>query len=217
VLETYFNYLIEQNKIHNLTAITDRDEVWVKHFEDSLAAADLIPRGAKVLDIGAGAGFPSVPLKIKREDINVTMLDSVRKKVDFLNNLVELLGLSDIKAIHTRIEDFIPSLRGKAEAIPCKDIYNVCVARAVAKLNVLCEYALPFVKVGGIFIAYKSVEIDKELEEASNAIKILGGELKEIKDYSLKFGERKLIVIKKTKPTPPEYPRGGNKPRLKPL
>jgi len=210
--ELYYQYLIQQNNIHNLTAVTKREEVWVKHFDDSLAGLNLMPYDADILDIGAGAGFPSVPLKIVRDDLSITMIDSVKKKVDFLNGLIEFLGLNKITAKHIRAEDM-----RRASAAQ----YDVCVARAVARLNVLSEYALPFVKVGGIFIAYKSADIDGEIEEAKTAFKILGGEVDNIKKYTLDCNgekvERKLVVIKKINETPSQYPRGGNKPRLKPL
>ena len=208
--ELYYNYLTEQNKIHNLTAITEREDVWTKHFEDSIAAADIIPSGAGVLDIGAGAGFPSVPLKIVRGDIVVTMLDGVKKKAEFLNGLIKLLELDGITAAHGRVEE--------RRAAAAQDNFDVSVARAVARLNILCEYALPFVKIGGIFIAYKSSDIDGELAEAQNALKILGGEIDNIKEYTLGGGiKRKLVIIRKARQSPDKYPRGGNKPRLKPL
>jgi len=245
--EIYYNYLISENQKYNLTAITDREEVFAKHFEDSLTAVDLIPYGANVLDIGAGAGFPSVPLKIVRDDIPVTMIDSVRKKIDFLNRLIELLELKDINAIHTRAEDFHP-LRCHCEepsdeAIPrterkcsnqeiassqaprndigARALFDVVLARAVASLNTLAEYALPFVKTGGVFIAYKTADIDDEIKNAQNALNILGGKIIQTKKIALQCkGEkikRNLIVITKIADTPLKYPRKGNKPRLYPL
>jgi len=208
--ETYYNYLIAENQKYNLTAITGREEVFVKHFEDSLAGIDLIPEGASVLDIGAGAGFPSVPLKIVRPDITVTMLDSVGKKVDFLNRLVGLLGLNGITAVHTRIEDFV-----------IRPVFDVVLARAVAPLNTLAEYALPFVQIGGVFIAYKASDIDDVIKSAQNSLNILGGKVTQIKKAVLNYNsekiQRSLIVITKTTETPPKYPRKGNKPRLTPL
>ena len=234
--ETYYNYLIAENQKHNLTAITEREDVFVKHFEDSLAGADLIPAGASVLDIGAGAGFPSVPLKIIRDDITVTMLDSVGKKVDFLNRLVGILELEGIEAIHTRIEDFemcgTPKTASPTE-LSCvveddcrgrrlrRPAFDIVVARAVASLNILCEYALPFVKVGGSFVAYKAVGVEDEIKAAQNALKILGGKITQVKQVSLECKgeklERNLIVVTKVADTPPKYPRSGNKPRLQPL
>ncbi|MCL2370389.1 MAG: 16S rRNA (guanine(527)-N(7))-methyltransferase RsmG [Firmicutes bacterium] len=236
--ETYYNYLIAENQKYNLTAITEREDVFAKHFEDSLAGADLIPNGASVLDIGAGAGFPSVPLKIVRDDITVTMLDSVGKKVDFLNRLVGILELEGIEAIHTRIEDYRLGNREQgignsgglgsnnsqklsSKSYPLIPKHDIVVARAVASLNILCEYALPFVKVGGSFVAYKAVGVEDEIKAAQNAIKILGGKIAQVKQVSLECKgeklERNLVVVTKVADTPPKYPRSGNKPRLQPL
>lgn len=206
--ERYYALLLEWNERFNLTAITDRRDVFVKHFLDSISAAPLIPQNASVLDIGAGAGFPSLPLKIARDDLTVTCVDSVNKKVTFLDAVIDELGLKNARAIHSRAED-----------LP-KTGYDVVVSRAVASLNVLCEYCLPFVKIGGALIAYKSEKADEELAAATNAIKLLGGKMKELRDVSDFVGgetTRKLIVIEKIAPTPPKYPRGKNLPRLKPL
>ncbi len=206
--ERYYALLLEWNERFNLTAITEKNDVFVKHFLDSISAAPLIPQNASVLDIGAGAGFPSLPLKIVRDDLSVTCVDSVNKKVTFLGAVIDELGLKNARAIHSRAED-----------LP-KTGYDSVVSRAVASLNVLCEYCLPFVKIGGALIAYKSEKTDEELAAATNAIKILGGKVKEIRDVSDFVGgetTRKLIVIEKIAPTPPKYPRGKNLPRLKPL
>ncbi len=206
--ERYYALLVEWNERFNLTAITEKNDVFVKHFLDSISAAPLIPQNARVLDIGAGAGFPSLPLKIARDDLSVTCVDSVNKKVTFLGTVIDELGLKNARAIHSRAED-----------LP-KTGYDSVVSRAVASLNVLCEYCLPFVKIGGALIAYKSEKTDEELAAATNAIKILGGKVKEIRDVSDFVGgetTRKLIVIEKIAPTPPKYPRGKNLPRLKPL
>lgn len=206
--ERYYALLLEWNERFNLTAITDRRDVFVKHFLDSISAAPLIPQNASVLDIGAGAGFPSLPLKIARDDLSVTCVDSVNKKVAFLGAVIDELGLKNARAIHSRAED-----------LP-KTGYDAVVSRAVASLNVLCEYCLPFVRIGGALIAYKSEKTDEELAAATNAIKILGGKVKELRDVSDFVGgetTRKLIVIEKIAPSPPKYPRGKNLPRLKPL
>jgi len=215
--ETYYNYLISENQKYNLTAITDMEEVFVKHFEDSLTAADLIPHNASVLDIGAGAGFPSVPLKLVRDDITVTMLDSVGKKADFLNKLIGLLKLERIKAIHVRVEDYMTAKTNP----PTRPEFDIVTARAVAPLNTLAEYALPFVKIGGKFIAYKSSEIDNEINNAQNALKILGGKIIKTKHVTLLCKDEKinrsLVVVAKISETPPQYPRKGNKPRLQAL
>ena len=205
--DRYAEMLTERNEKVNLTAITDPDEIRVKHFTDSLAAIDLIKTGATVLDIGSGAGFPGIPLKIARDDISVTLLDSVNKKVAFMNDVIADLGLKNIEAVHARIEDF-----------PHKGEFDVAVSRAVAELTTLAEYALPFVKVGGTFVAYKSEKAEAEAATAGNAVALLGGRLREIREVNVAPGlTRKLIVIDKIDPTPLKYPRGKNLPRLKPL
>ena len=205
--DRYAEMLTERNEKVNLTAITDPVEIRVKHFTDSLAAIDLIKTGATVLDIGSGAGFPGIPLKIARDDISVTLLDSVNKKVAFMNDVIADLGLKNIEAVHARIEDF-----------PYKGEFDVAVSRAVAELTTLAEYALPFVKVGGTFVAYKSEKAEAEAAAAGNAVALLGGRLREIREVNVAPGlTRKLIVVDKIAPTPPKYPRGKNLPRLKPL
>ena len=204
--EKYYQMLVEWNNKFNLTAITERNEVEVKHFADSISGQRFIDSGANVLDIGAGAGFPSLPIKIVRDDISLTMIDSVNKKVTFLNEVVKTLGIDNAGAFHSRIEDLDKNKK-----------YDVVVSRAVAELKTLCEYTLPFVKEGGIFIAYKSEKTDEEIENAKNALQVLGGKVSEVKEVSVGELTRKLVVIKKVKPTPPKYPRGKNLPRVKPL
>ncbi|MBQ8882285.1 MAG: 16S rRNA (guanine(527)-N(7))-methyltransferase RsmG [Clostridia bacterium] len=205
--EKYYELLVEWNNKFNLTAITERDEVKVKHFADSLVANRFIKSGDKVLDIGAGAGFPSLPIKIIRDDIDLTMLDSVNKKVGFLSEVISALNLNNARAIHTRVEDY-----GQKES------FDIVLSRAVASLNTLCEYALPFVKVGGLFIAYKSEKTDEEVALAKSAIEILGGEIIEITTETVADGiTRRLVVIKKVSSSPKKYPRGKNLPRVKPL
>ena len=203
----YAEMLRERNEKINLTAITEPEEVKVKHFLDSCSAAELLPGGASVLDVGSGAGFPGLPLKIVRPDLTVTLLDSVNKKVAFVSEVVAELKLSGVTAVHARIEDF-----------PHKGEYDAVVSRAVAELSTLAEYALPFVKIGGAFIAYKSEKAESEAEAAASAITLLGGRIREIREAFVAAGlTRKLIVIDKIAPTPPKYPRGKNLPRLKPL
>ncbi len=203
----YAEMLRERNEKINLTAITEPEEVKVKHFLDSCSAAELLPGGASVLDIGSGAGFPGLPLKIVRPDLTVTLLDSVNKKVAFVSEVVAELKLSGVTAVHARIEDF-----------PHKGEYDAVVSRAVAELSTLAEYALPFVKIGGAFIAYKSEKAESEAEAAASAITLLGGRIREIREAFVAAGlTRKLIIIDKIAPTPPKYPRGKNLPRLKPL
>lgn len=205
--DLYYDLLVSWNEKFNLTSVTDREKVELLHFKDSILASDIIPNNSAVLDIGSGAGFPAIPLKIVRNDIDVTMVDSVNKKVTFLNEVISSLKLSGIKAIHKRIEDL-----NKEEK------YDVVTSRAVAPLNVLVEYCLPFVKIGGFMLAYKSTQISEELDNAKKAIDILGGKLEEIKQIELNEEIiRNFVIIKKIKESPKGYPRGGNKPRLKPI
>ena len=207
--EHYYNLLIEWNNKFNLTAITELDAVIEKHFIDSvLPLKDL--KQQRVMDIGAGAGFPSIPLKIVNPDIELVMVDSVNKKVTFLQAVIEVLGLTNARAIHSRVEDLgvNPNFREK---------YDIVVARAVAGLNTLCEYALPFVRLGGKFVAYKSIEVENELETSKKAIQILGGTLKNVDKYQIGENTRAIVVITKSAKTPPKYPRSKNKPRLEPI
>ena len=211
--EKFYNYyllLLEWNKKFNLTAITEKRDVIYKHFLDSVSAYNIIEQNAFVLDVGAGAGFPSLPLKILRPDLKIVMLDSVNKKITFLQEVIKNLKLNSIEAIHTRAED----LAQKKEYREC---FDCVVSRAVSKLNTLCEYTLPFLKQNGKLIAYKSMEAEEEIQEAKNALNIIGGKITEIKDVSYEENNRKLIVVLKTFKTPSKYPRGGNKPRLQPL
>ena len=207
--EDYYNLLIEWNNKFNLTAITELNDVIEKHFIDSvLPFKDLNKQ--KIIDIGAGAGFPSVPLKIMNPDIELVMVDSVNKKITFLNEVINKLNFKNARAIHSRVEDLAnnPNFREK---------FDLGVARAVASLNTLSEYVLPFVRLGGKFVAYKSVAAEEELKTAEKAIKVLGGTLKDIKNYTLGDNTRVVITINKTIKTPPKYPRDKNKPRLNPI
>lgn len=207
--EDYYNLLIEWNNKFNLTAITELNDVIEKHFIDSVLPLDNLNK-LKVIDIGAGAGFPSVPLKIMNPDIELVMVDSVNKKITFLNEVINKLGLNNARAIHSRVEDLAnnPNFREK---------FDLGVARAVACLNTLSEYVLPFVRLGGKFVAYKSVAAEEELKTAEKAIKILGGTLKDVKSYNLGDNTRVVITINKSIKTPPKYPRDKNKPRLSPI
>lgn len=208
--EKYYNLLIEWNEKFNLTAITDEDEVIEKHFVDSVLPYEILPQNSKIIDIGAGAGFPSVPLKIVRPDLNFLLIDSVNKKITFINEVISNLNMSGIIAIHSRIEDLAvnPAYR---------ETFDICISRAVARLNTLAEYSLPFVKLGGKMIAYKSKQIDDEMFEARKAIKLLGGEIKEVSINNLENGDRNVLVIEKETPTPEKFPRPKNLPRTKPI
>ncbi len=207
--EHYYNLLIEWNNKFNLTAITELDAVIEKHFIDSVLPLSNLKQ-QKVVDIGAGAGFPSIPLKIMNPDIELVMVDSVNKKVTFLQAVIEVLGLTNTRAIHSRVEDLglNPNFREK---------FDIVVARAVASLNTLCEYTLPFVRLGGKFVAYKSIEVENELETAKKAIQTLGGTLKTVEKFEIGENTRATVVITKSTKTPPKYPRSKNKPRLEPI
>lgn len=209
--EKFRQLLTEYNKICNLTAVTDEKGVKYKHFFDSIYGEKLILNGADVVEIGSGGGFPSIPLKIVRDDLSFTLIESTGKKCRFLESVVDNLALKCVKVVNIRAEE-------GAHNFLYREKFDVAVARAVAQLNVLCEYCLPFVKVGGSFIAYKGDCAD-EIKEAENAIEKLGGKLEEVIPYSLPedYGKRTLVVIKKIKPTPPLYPRGQGKERKQPL
>ena len=210
-LNIYYNFLVEYNNKINLTAITDIEGVYIKHFSDSVLGAKFIKQNTNVCDIGTGAGFPGVVLKIVRPDIKLTLVDSLNKRVVFLKSLLEKLGIKDAVVLHNRAEDI--DLKNKY-----LNSFDYVVARAVASLNTLTEYCLPFVKVGGQFIAYKSNEINTELTEAQKAINLLGGKLSEICCEKLdNHIERSFVIIDKIQNTSEKYPRGQNKPRIKPI
>lgn len=205
----YAALLDEYNKKFNLTAITDEKEVVIKHFVDSAMGASLIPSGASVVDVGAGAGFPSLPIKIMRDDLTFTLIDSLQKRVGFLDVAVKELGLKGVKSLHLRAEE-----AGKGDL---RESFDVAIARAVAPLNVLAEYCLPLIKVGGVFLSYKA-NADEEIKDSLFAVKKLGGEIGEVNKFTLPDGsERSIIAIDKVLPTPGKFPRGQNKPRLSPL
>lgn len=209
--DRYARLLLEWNEKINLTAITDGEGIEQKHFLDSVLPFTKVqlPQGYSVIDIGTGAGFPSCPLKIVRSDIKLTLLDSLNKRINFLETLSDEIGL-EAQCIHGRAEELAKG--GMREAFDC------AVARAVARLNVLCEYCLPYVKVGGEFIALKGSSGREELDEAENAVKTLGGEVEHFEEYCLPCGDkRSLIVIRKTRPTDTRYPRNKGQMTKKPL
>ena len=204
--------LVEQNKTMNLTAITDPDGISVKHFADSISVltATDFPNGAKVLDVGTGAGFPGIPLLIMRPDLNLTMIDSTAKKLKYVESTVNSLGLS-AETLHTRAEE-------AGQSKEYREKFDIVCSRAVAALNVLCEYCLPFVKQGGLFIAMKGAKAQDEISDAKSAIKLLGGKIIGEKSFSLSDGgERTLIIIKKISQIPPKYPRPSAQIAKKPL
>ena len=213
-LYRFYEMVIEKNKVMNLTAITDYEEFVIKHFVDSLMITKVMDMTVpmSVLDIGTGAGFPGVPVKIVYPETTVLLLDSLNKRLNFLNEVIEELGLKDITTIHSRAEE----LQAKGEY---RESFDLCVSRAVAALPTLSEYCLPYVKPGGKFVAYKAVGADEEIEASKTAIRVLGGEIKETAHFTIKDTDytRVLISIEKIKNTPKKYPRPGGKPGKNPL
>lgn len=207
--ETYYDLLISFNKMFNLTAITEREEVFVKHFADSVSGIAFID-GEKLIDVGSGGGFPAIPLKIVNKNLNLTMLEATGKKCEFLKTVCEKLNLKNTTVINGRAEE----LSQKSEF---RESFDCCTARAVARLNILAEYCLPFIKVGGKFVCYKSALTDEELLESKNALKVLGGEVESVNKFDLNGQSRSIIVIKKVKPTDKKYPRSNANIRKKPL
>ncbi|MBO6231869.1 MAG: 16S rRNA (guanine(527)-N(7))-methyltransferase RsmG [Ruminiclostridium sp.] len=209
-LDKLAEYMVEYNKNVNLTRITDPDEIVEKHYIDSILPLTMVdvPRGTKAVDVGAGAGFPSLPMKIYRDDLEFTLVDSSNKRITYLDSACGILGLS-CETVHARSEEL-------GQNAKYREKYGLAVARAVASLNVLCEYCLPFVKTGGMFLALKGEK--DESAEAENAVKKLGGEIVDVKKYSLPSGDsRNLVVIRKISGTPMQYPRVSAKIAKKPL
>ena len=214
----FYDILTERNKVMNLTAITEPVEIIEKHFLDSLSLVKAIDLSGdkKVIDVGTGAGFPGIPIIISYPQLHITLLDSLNKRIGFINDVIKLLNLKNVETIHGRSEEL-------GKNIKYREQYDLCVSRAVANMSVLSEYCIPFVKKGGKFISYKSGNIENEVENAGNSVYKLGGKLSEIVDFSLtdsttgeKLG-RSLVVIDKIKETPGKYPRRAGLPSREPL
>jgi len=212
----YYELLIQWNQVMNLTAITEMDEVITKHFVDSLSIVKVLDGLAdqklSMIDVGTGAGFPGIPLKIVFPDIEITLLDSLNKRVKFLNQVIDDLDLANIQAIHGRAEDIGSNNH-------YREMFDLCVSRAVANISTLSEYCLPLVKVGGVFISYKSGKIAEELETGKHAIFLLGGRLRDTHLFHLPGNEleRSMVIIDKKEKTGKKYPRKAGLPSKEPL
>lgn len=214
--QKYMNLLIEWNKNINLTAITDKDEIELKHFVDSLTINKYISDNSKVIDVGTGAGFPGIPLKIYNESLDITLLDSLNKRINFLNHVIEELNLNKIKAVHSRAED-------AAKNPDYREKFDVATSRAVANLSTLVEYLLPFVRVNGICICMKGPNVEEELGRAKKAIEVLGGRIEQVDNFKLAADgsendlERNIIIIRKVRKCSNKYPRKAGMPSKEPI
>ena len=207
---TYMQELIEWNNKINLTAIIEPEEIIKKHFIDCLSIIKYIKDDNKIIDVGTGAGFPGIPIKIANKSLNITLLDSLNKRISFLNEIITKLKLSNIETVHARAEEYIAN--GKREK------YDIAVSRAVANLPTLLEYLMPYVKVNGICICMKGPKAQAELEESKKAIEILGGRLEKIENIKIDENmDRNIIIIRKIKNTPNTYPRKAGKPGREPI
>jgi len=210
----FYEILVEKNKVMNLTAITEFNEVLIKHFADSLSISSYVNLNEikTMLDLGTGAGFPGVPIKIMFPEISVTYLDSLAKRMNYLTDTCNGIGLSDFECVHGRAEDF-----GRDKKF--REKYQLVVSRAVANLSVLAEYALPFVEVGGLFVSYKSANSEEEINNSKKAIKKLGGKIEKVETFTLPGSEdpRSLVFIRKEEKTPSAYPRKAGIPKKSPI
>lgn len=209
---TYMELLIKWNENINLTAITEPKEVLQKHFIDSLTILPYIKENKSVIDVGTGAGFPGIPVKIAKESTKVTLLDALNKRLNFLNEVINNLGLSNIETIHSRAEE-----AGKNKVL--RESFDIAVSRAVAPLNILVEYLLPLVKIGGKCICMKGSNVEEEINNSKKAIEVLGGKIEKVEEFTLPSSDikRSIIVIKKVSQTPAKYPRKPGTPAKEPI
>ncbi len=212
--DRYYELLIEWNRVMNLTGITEYDEVNLKHFTDSLTIVRIkdMENVSTLIDVGTGAGFPGIPVKIAFPHIKVTLLDSLNKRIKFLNQVVEELDLEDVVTLHGRAEDY-------AKKEEYREQFDLCASRAVANLSTLSEYCLPFIKKGGCFVSYKSADSDEEIQQSEKALDILGGKIEKVDKFVLPGSDmgRALVMIEKVKNTPRKYPRKAGVPSKEPL
>lgn len=208
----YMNLLLEWNQKINLTAITNCDEIIIKHFIDSLTVCKYLKKESSVVDVGTGAGFPGIPIKIVREDLNIILVDSLNKRIRFLEEIIKKLELENIKAIHSRAEEF-------GRNIKYREKFDYATSRAVANLSTLSEYLIPLVKIKGKVISMKGSTIDEELEESKKAINVLGGKILNIDEFNLPSSDikRNIVIIEKVKNTPNKYPRKPGTPAKEPI
>ena len=212
-IDTFYEMIIEKNKVMNLTRITDMEEYYIKHILDSLLICnELVIDNKRIIDVGTGAGFPGIPIKIFFPDINITLMDSLNKRLLFLEEVIRELGLSDIKTLHGRAEDI-----GKNKIY--RESFDIAISRAVADMSVLTELCLPLVSVNGYFAAYKSNDSMEEISKADNAIEIIGGSKPDIIESTLPCSDikRKIVIVKKIRTTPEQYPRKAGIPSKKPI